>query len=350
MKGRVSALGLVFSLIVFVISCCVPTTKNEPSSIDETVGQQGQALASDHLSNVIELKQNKPPILLVHGFQMRAFNLDEIWGDMAKCLTGKVVNKREDWDWVCDESNVFGYELCIKRLEGNNSVIYISNYTRDTEHATRLDIRFYAQNLAQEIATIKTKENVTEVDIVAFSMGGLVARAYIENEDFNSNKYTTAYRSDVRKLIMVATPNHGFTFPDFAYFLYGLPLWQSSLRMVSGSSFLQIVSGSSFLQELNGGVTGKQKGVEYSAIAGNAYRCNPPVNSLLSAFLCWLYGQRASDGVLTVESVKLENQGELAEISESRWFVIDLTHFELRSELTGRLIEDILNSPVTSSQ
>ena len=181
-------------------------------------------------------------------------------------------------------------------------------------------------------------------------MGGLVARSYIENEDFSSNEYTAAYRSDVRKLIMVASPNHGLTFPDIAYFLPRLPFRQSSSQRVSESSFPQMIPGSSFLRELNEGVTGKQKGVEYSAIAGNAYSCNHPLDSLLSILLCWLYGQRASDGVVTVESVKLENQGDLPEIPEWRWFIVDLTHFELRGKLAGQLVKDLLYSLVIIGQ
>jgi pimeloyl-ACP methyl ester carboxylesterase len=40
----------------------------------------------------------------------------------------------------------------------------------------------------------------TKVDIIAHSMGGLVARAYVQGSE---------YRDDVNKLIMLGTPNHG---------------------------------------------------------------------------------------------------------------------------------------------
>jgi pimeloyl-ACP methyl ester carboxylesterase len=64
---------------------------------------------------------------------------------------------------------------------------------------TLLSINYLAGNLKEYIDT--KYKNVPAVDIVAHSMGGLVARAYLKNGG-SSN-------TEVRKLIMIGTPNNG---------------------------------------------------------------------------------------------------------------------------------------------
>ena len=57
-----------------------------------------------------------------------------------------------------------------------------------------------AEYLKNAIDVMKNTTKVSKVDIVAHSMGGLVARSYIEGD---------AYGNDVDKLITIATPQHG---------------------------------------------------------------------------------------------------------------------------------------------
>jgi outer membrane protein assembly factor BamB len=57
-----------------------------------------------------------------------------------------------------------------------------------------------AKDLQQTIQDIKQRTGSSQVDIVAHSMGGLVARTYIQGP---------TYANDVHTLIAVATPNHG---------------------------------------------------------------------------------------------------------------------------------------------
>ncbi len=63
------------------------------------------------------------------------------------------------------------------------------------------DINESAKDLKKEIDDVKKKYNSTKVDIVGHSEGGIVARAYINNPDL--------YKNDVRKLVMIGSPNHG---------------------------------------------------------------------------------------------------------------------------------------------
>ncbi|MDI6839604.1 MAG: alpha/beta fold hydrolase [bacterium] len=78
----------------------------------------------------------------------------------------------------------------------------------------------FAKRLADFIDKVLTKTGATKVDIVAHSMGGLVARVAIKNY---------GCRSKVRKLLMVATPNHPFNNPletTLFYMFSGDKDWQ----------------------------------------------------------------------------------------------------------------------------
>lgn len=54
--------------------------------------------------------------------------------------------------------------------------------------------------LKQRIADIKQKTGTDKVDLITHSMGGLVARSYIQSND---------YAGDVRNLVTIAAPHHG---------------------------------------------------------------------------------------------------------------------------------------------
>ncbi len=83
----------------------------------------------------------------------------------------------------------------------------------------RLRLYTIAQNyLVPAIADAKQKAGSLQVDIIAHSMGGLVARAYVQGlwPPGSPGSPGLTYGQDVRKLAMVGTPNRG---SDDAYFL-----------------------------------------------------------------------------------------------------------------------------------
>lgn len=57
-----------------------------------------------------------------------------------------------------------------------------------------------AETLREVIAEVKTQTGASQVDLIAFSMGGLNARAYLES---------TLYQNDVRRAIILGTPQAG---------------------------------------------------------------------------------------------------------------------------------------------
>ena len=67
----------------------------------------------------------------------------------------------------------------------------------------RMDLDDAATNyLKPWIDRAKEVAGMPKVHVIAHSMGGLVTRAYIQNDDYPS-------RNDIDKFAMVGTPNHG---------------------------------------------------------------------------------------------------------------------------------------------
>jgi len=192
---------------------------------------------------------DKPPVLLVHGFQLRSFDPVKTWAEMGEELTG--IREEEQVAGTVPGRSFWKLE----KGSENGVTVYISNYSLYTDSPTFSDIRYYAHNLAEEIQAIGVEENVNKVDIVAHSMGGLVTRAYIENGDFEDNPYGTEYRNDIKTLIMLGTPNQGVDLTNIYHYLPDFP---------SGTSPDQMRPGSDFLQHLNSGITGEN----YTTIAG----------------------------------------------------------------------------------
>src|SRR3989344_4177140 len=133
----------------------------------------------------------------------------------------------------------------------------------------------YSKRLADDIEKVKQRTGRKKVNIVAHSMGGLVARNYIKNYGGESS---------VNKLIMIGTPNHG-VYGQVAdncdkavgIFNTGAPI-----------ECAEMINGSPFLNNLNSGDE-TFGNVEYYTIAGSG--CfSPSIDG---------------DGVVRVASVQL---------------------------------------------
>ena len=146
----------------------------------------------------------------------------------------------------------------------------------------------YAKRLAEFIDKVLAATGASQVDIVAHSMGGLVARVAIKNYGCSSK---------VRKLIMVGTPNHPFDhWWEWFYEVFTDDKgWQKE-----GEDLEMGVGENADFTDLNTGETigwhdflGYDNYVEaMSTIAGNKGRSD------------WFYGE-ANDGVVAVSQVSL---------------------------------------------
>ena len=134
------------------------------------------------------------------------------------------------------------------------AVEYIEGGTFKTEclwYRTHWGVEAAAGKLRDRIAGL----GVAKVDIVAHSMGGLVARYYIEKLDDGG------YRDRVRSLTMLGTPNLGTPWANVACTFALLPLTKGDQGACDMSK------SSSLLQDLNDS-PGSYEGVSYQVFIG----------------------------------------------------------------------------------
>ena len=151
-------------------------------------------------------------------------------------------------------------------------------------------IETLANDLSLFLNTIKYDDGtqVPQIDLVAHSMGGLIARAYLAGLQPNQT-YLPPANTLVRKLVLIATPNFG----SFVAANY-------STSILAGTQSGELVPGSSFLWNL---ATWNQhvddlRGVDAIAIIGNAGYYTA---SLLSGTAL----ANASDGLVSLTSASL---------------------------------------------
>ncbi|HEX5445165.1 MAG TPA: alpha/beta fold hydrolase, partial [Pirellulales bacterium] len=123
--------------------------------------------------------------------------------------------------------------------------------------------------LADELTSLARKHPGVKLDLVAHSMGALIARAYVEGAQ---------YRGGVRRLIMLAPPNGGSCYARFSHaaeLVEHLQLWRCEPQwrwtwLVTdglGEARRDLTPGSKFLAGLN--ARPRRRGVQYTIVAGN---------------------------------------------------------------------------------
>jgi pimeloyl-ACP methyl ester carboxylesterase len=214
------------------------------------------------LFTLATLSATAPPVLLVYGFQpIPGFRATLVWEDVAEHLAGNdVINTRTIE--IEPGHNLF----FLSNGDGEHRDVFFSDYAIAYEPTVR-DMRFYAERLAHEIEWITNEFSVPRIDVVAHSMGALVARAYIECDDFDEvlgaedfPDHGTEYRGDVRALITVAAPHHGA-------FLASFGQWLSRLgrQLSPEGAFLELLNRDRFVE---GRLTSLHPDVRYVSMAG----------------------------------------------------------------------------------
>lgn len=126
-----------------------------------------------------------------------------------------------------------------------------------------------ARLLAADLTELRRAHPKLKTDIVAHSMGGILARAYVEGDD---------YRGGIERLILLAPPNQGSCYSRFStcceivehvQLWHGEPEWSLGWMAADGLGEARgdIAPGSAFLDHLN--QRGRRAGVQYTIIAGN---------------------------------------------------------------------------------
>ncbi len=181
------------------------------------------------------LEDKCTPVLLIHGI----YSSDAMW---SNDVTDELTQKGMRFYKVGEQINQGG-------LFPNNSAI-----------------QQLAGQAALAIQQVKRKTGEKKIDVLAHSMGGLVTRAY--------TVLSPLYQNDVRKLMMLGTPNEGAPIAKkliagFVGFVQGTdPTDQGRKDMIPGFPFLT---------KLNA----KNPTVTHHAIAGTKLTENNPLKSLL---------------------------------------------------------------------
>ncbi|MEX2122134.1 MAG: hypothetical protein WD847_21320 [Pirellulales bacterium] len=239
-----------------------------------------------------ELSEERPLAVLVHGLDSgRA-----CWQDLGALLGGR------------------GYQ-----------VAYL-NYPNDQA------VSESGKLLAMEMEALRREHPDLRVDMITHSMGGLVARSYIEGAE---------YQGGVRKLILLAPPNQGAAWARCSFFSEGFEQYSLSKREPNwhwtwaitdglGEAGRDLRPGSQFLTELN--ARPRREGVEYTVIYGNRSCGWRHTGDALERTAGWLPDWRwttrlagrmrrgadslrsragDSDGLVALESARLAGVGDL---------------------------------------
>ena len=152
-------------------------------------------------------------------------------------------------------------------------------------------IEVLGNDLAAFLKTIQydTGAQVPQIDLVGFSMGGLIARAYLAGLQPATEALTPPTTTLVGKLVLIATPNFG----SFVAGTY-------AAAFAAGSQDSELEPGSAFLWNL---ATWNQRGddlrgVDAIAVIGNA-------GTYIPNFLSGTTLANASDGLVSLTSASL---------------------------------------------
>jgi uncharacterized protein (TIGR03437 family) len=152
-------------------------------------------------------------------------------------------------------------------------------------------IETLGNDLGAFLNTIKydSGAQVPQIDLVAHSMGGLIARAYLAGIQPTSQTFQPPAPTLVRKLVLIATPNFG-SFVAGNY-VYSIEAVSQSAELVPGSALLwNLATWNQYYDDL--------RGVDALAVVGNAGFYMP---NLSSGFT----NTNASDGLVSLTSASL---------------------------------------------
>lgn len=101
------------------------------------------------------------------------------------------------WGWTFGEQAAQFYNPLIEKFNAAN---YTGSYLTVFFYDWRKPLEFNAEKLKELIMLVKDQAGAPRVDLVGHSMGGLVARSYIQGAD---------YQNDVEHLITLGSPHYG---------------------------------------------------------------------------------------------------------------------------------------------
>jgi uncharacterized alpha/beta hydrolase family protein len=190
--------------------------------------------------------ENTYPLILLHGFDPTYSK--SVAGYHMKDLQEGLV---EELKYV-DKGILTSETTCTELQYSQNPIVIRTTYFETFQIGK---IQDHSKNLGQIINKITTCTGAEKIDIIAHSMGGIASRHYIKNNE----------NPKIRKLIMIATPNHGG--------LYGAAdlteILVTNGKSVIDLDFIELSENHDFMQYLNQDNWETNTQVEYYTIAGN---------------------------------------------------------------------------------
>lgn len=126
------------------------------------------------------------PVLLVHGANQTA---DLAWA-----------NPNDQGDYGCGQAVCPSTGL-MQELSARGYRVFAINFPHKNG-----DGNFWAQQIADALAIIEQATQVSRVDVIAWSKGAFDARRYVSSL---VPAWATPYQGDVRRLILLGSPNNG---------------------------------------------------------------------------------------------------------------------------------------------
>ena len=229
-------------------------------------GEQRQAVMDVVVSPHATVPANatRPPVVLLNGWETGYTNSCPVSADSTETFGNLAQYLESDGVPV-----VYFFDNC---AEGPNQTLEV-----------------LANDLATFLGTI-TYDNgaqVSQIDLVAFSIGGLIARAYLAGLQPNET-LTPPVNTLVRDLVLIATPNFGsYLTANYASII---PAGTQSAELIPGSSFLwNLATWNQRVDDL--------RGVNAITVIGNA---GIYANNLTGISLA-----NASDGIVSTTSASL---------------------------------------------
>lgn len=152
------------------------------------------------------------PVLLVHGAN---YNADLAWANPA-----------EAGPYACGAATCPSTGL-MQFLSTRGYKVFALNFPH-----RQGDNYFWAQHIHDAIQVIKARTGAARVDIVAWSKGAFAARMYVSNVQ----TWGDAYAGDVRKLILIGSPNAGTDWTFRHGWSHNFLIWPECGGRVNGPS------------------------------------------------------------------------------------------------------------------
>jgi uncharacterized protein (TIGR03437 family) len=246
------------------------TAPGEYTATLSAVSATGEA-RSVELSIVVKPRQtvpsgsNRPPVVLLNGWEI---------GFTGTCTVST------------SSSDTFG-NLAQYLISDGVPIVYLFDNCVEGDDET---LETLAADLATFLATVTDDSGaqVPQIDLVGFSIGGLIARAYLAGLQPDES-LLPPIPTLVRKLVLIATPN-------FGSFVAG----NYSTTIIADQQALELVPASAFLWNL---ATWNQRGddlrgVDALAVVGNA-------GAYLSSTSATTQLNNATDGLVSLTSAAL---------------------------------------------